>query len=287
MKKIFVSSKLIEYIEKEATIVNDAENYGWLIAYKKGTREIIHAPYSCVLYETRSSITATPEPIELSILRSIIPVSAYIGGIYHSHLTHVFHSAVDDMTLTQMMQMHPRAVSIVTNGSETKAYQSGGEIKIEYYEEKPNFDEITYHIPLTDKKNILEIMGRINGEYLRKFTKQDRRKAAKLLVSLPKDLSTSKDPDYLELKGFINLDAAGEDIFQLIETHLLELLSAIYNMPSPVSEIGQKTVFYFDIPLVFLTPLSQSVIDLIDRHVQRLLLLGYNEIANELKNVIE
>ena len=157
----YITSRAIE-----ASSQAGHEVYGWLVGYDDREGNIyVLGVMDCFSYVAQSRIEATPDPEEFQLASSAVIQGMGLVGIYHTHPSGVFHSEIDNITLNSLSRMYPGAVSVVTNGRETRYYQKSGATVKEVtpkYEKPPTRRVVKFTLPLEAKKVPMGVKGDIH-----------------------------------------------------------------------------------------------------------------------------
>ncbi|MHA1733114.1 MAG: Mov34/MPN/PAD-1 family protein [Promethearchaeota archaeon] len=100
------------------------EVYGWLVGYNSLDATNVLCAYDCQEFKQQTLISAVPVEREFWDLTHQLPPGISVVGMYHSHPkgSEIFHSHIDDDTVSDYLNLNKQFVSIVTNGSDTECF---------------------------------------------------------------------------------------------------------------------------------------------------------------------
>ena len=203
----------------------------------------------------------------------MLPMGVFIGGIYHSHIGAVFHSHVDEENIRRMMVQYRNAISIVTNGRESKVFMYRSEREYRVVKATPEFKKVRIKVscPL-QKSEVLKLINKITPKAVKGCFKGDS-----LTIELP-------GREIREYAWYALNTLKGKDFYKELALVVTSILSAYYNVFP--SKISTRTVWYFDLPLTFVFPLREDIHGMLLCHAKRLEDLGYSEEANKFYSIL-
>ncbi len=112
-----------DFIAANARVFKE-EVYGWLVGYTEKNESYVVFAYDCQRFKRQTLISAIPEEKEFWDLVHSLPGGYRVVGMYHSHPagSEIFHSHIDDDTVSDYLNLDKNFISIVTNGKDTECF---------------------------------------------------------------------------------------------------------------------------------------------------------------------